>query len=310
MEKKMLTQKTIHPELLEASVWLNGYSPLIPWADAIGLKPNWIKYAGRPHSAVLTEEYLVNSYHTRHDAETAVSVENFYDDSVVVTQALNHQRDYTGLPIIPLPKGIALESELGEVILRRRSTGQFTGDTVPFDYLATIARAAQGTSGNAIVSLQQGSEVPLIFSTVSSAGQLYPVDIYFMVLNVKELEKGIYLYSMLDDAFIKTGGISDISNLLSGFSTQVDSLMYQRANYIVMFAAHPWKSVSKYGGRGLRFVLQEIGAISQNIHLANVCLGLSSTDWGGYYENEINQAMNFDGVNQTVLHLLLAGISG
>ncbi len=306
----MYIYKNISQELLDASAYLNGYSPFIPWSSAIGLKPNLIKYTERHHLPLLAEEYLLNSYYTRGDVESELSVERFYDDASLVTQALNNQRDYLDLPKIALPPGVALDISLGEAILRRRSVSQFTGDSVGLDYLATISRCARGISDTATTQLQEGGKVNLSFSTISSAGHLYPIDIYFLALNIKGLENGIYHYLEHQNELIKTGNEKNVSEVLATFVTAQNTIVHTRSNYICLFVAHPWKSMSKYGNRGLRFTLQEIGAISQNIHLANVCLGLGSMDWGGYYENEVNQIMGFDGVNQSVLHIVLAGITG
>lgn len=306
----MPINKEINQELLNASAYLNGYSPFIPWSGAIGLKPNLIKYTERNYLSLLAEEYLLNSYYTRGDIESELSVEHFYDDASVVTQALNNHRDYLDLPKIALPAGVALDISLGGAILGRRSCNHFTGDAVSVDYLATVARCARGVSDTAIAQLQEGGEIKLDFSTVSSAGHLYPVDVYFLALNIKGLDQGIYYYLAHQDVLIKTGSEKNAAEVLTAFIVTKNKIVHTRSNYICLFVAHPWKSMSKYGNRGLRFILQEIGAITQNIHLTNVCLGLGSMDWGGYYENEVNQIMGFDGVSQSVLHMVLAGITG
>jgi SagB-type dehydrogenase family enzyme len=305
----MPVQEDISNEIINASAYLNGYSPFVPWAEAIGCRPHLIKYTERYRSPLLAEEYLLNSYYTRNDMEAEISVEQFYDDASVMTQSLNNKRDYTGLQKIPLPMGVSLDLSLGEAILRRRSSHQFTGDAIGMAYLATIARSARGISSTALACLREGGEVKLHFSTVSSAGHLYPVDLYFIALNVKGLAKGIYLYLEQEDVLLKTGGDDQVKQILAAFATSSNPILFNRANYIGLLAAHPWKTLAKYGNRGLRFILQEIGAITQNIHLANVGLGLGSLDWGSYYEGEVNHVMEFDGINQSALHMVLAGIS-
>ncbi len=304
-----MSDSPIRQEILNASSYLNSYSPFIPWSSSIGLKPNLIKYGERNRRSSLAEDYLINSYYMRGDTEKEISIEYFNNDASRVTQSLNNQRDYTDLPIIGLPDSIALDLSLGESILKRRSISQFTGDVVNLSYLATIARCGRGTSNIVMTQSQKGEKINLDFSTVSSAGHLYPVDIYFLAVNIKELKQGIYHYSERKDALIKTGNQKNMLELLNAFMASQNRVIYSRCNYICLFVAHPWKSMSKYGERGLRFVLQEIGSISQNIHLANVSLGLGSVDWGSYYENEVNQIMGFDGVNQSVLHIILAGIA-
>ncbi len=306
----MLSSQSIRPELLNASAYINGYSPLIPWANAIGIKPNLVKYATRLTSSILANEYLVNSYYVRDDKEMEWSVRQFSEDAGVITQSLNNQRDNEELVRISLPDSAPLQMSVKDAMLRRRSVSQFTGDAVPLRYLATIARSAAGISGRATAQLKSGDAIDLSFNMVSSAGHLYPIDCYFVVLNVAGLEKGIYRYSGRDDVLIKTGDSGCVAHYCSGLAISENEMKYKRCNYMVLFVAQPWKSMCKYGNRGLRFVLQEIGSMSQNIHLAHVCLGLGGTDWGGYYEEEVNRVMLFDGVNQSILHMILAGIPG
>lgn len=306
----MQSKRPIHSGLINSATHLNGYSPLVPWSNSIGLKPNILRYAERHRSSSLAEDFLLNSYYTRGDFDTESSMQVFYDDASVVMQSLLNKRDYSGFKKIALNDGIPLSINLGEAIIRRRSIREFTGDTVPFNYLATIARAAQGYSDSAIAKLPDDEEIELNFCTVSSGGHLYPIDLYFVALNIKGLETGVYLYSNHEDALFKTGDAKQIKQILASFSVPEDYFLQFRANYFCLFVAHPWRSMCKYGNRGLRFVLHEIGSIAQNIHLTNVCLGLGSIDWGSYFENEINAALSLDGVNQTVLHMVLAGIVG
>ncbi|MHB1949123.1 MAG: SagB/ThcOx family dehydrogenase [Gammaproteobacteria bacterium] len=306
MESKM----SIHPTLINSATHLNGYSPFVPWSNSIGLKPNILRYAERFQSNSLAEDFLLNSYYNRGDFDTESSMQIFYDEACVVMQSLLNKRDYTGLKKIVLSDAVPLNMNLGEAIIRRRSIREFTGDTIPSSYLATIARAAQGYSDSAVVKLPGDGEVELNFCTVSSGGHLYPIDLYFVALNIKGLEIGVYLYSNNEDALFKIGDETLIKQILASFSVPEDYFLQFRANYFCLFVAHPWRSMCKYGNRGLRFVLHEIGSIAQNIHLTNVCLGLGSIDWGSYFENEINNALSLDGVNQTVLHMVLAGIVG
>lgn len=305
-----MESKRIHPALINSATHLNGYSPFVPWSNSIGLKPNILKYAERYRSSSLAEDFLLNSYYTRGDFDTESSMQVFYNDAGVIVQSLLNKRDYSGLKKISLPDGVPLNMNLGEAIIRRRSVREFTGDMIPFNYLATIARAAQGYSDSALAKLPGDEEVELNFCTVSSGGHLYPIDVYFVVLNVKGLANGVYLYSYAEDALFKTGDDAQIKQILASFSVPEDYFLRFRANYFCLFVAHPWRSMCKYGNRGLRFVLQEIGSIAQNIHLTNVCLGLGSIDWGSYFENEINNALSLDGINQTVLHMALAGSVG
>jgi len=234
----MSINKEINPKLLDASAYLNGYSPYIPWSGAIGLKPNLIKYTESHYSPLLAEEYLLNSYYIRGDIGSELSVEHFYDDASIVTQALNHHRDDIDLPKIALPTGVALDLSLGAAILGRRSSNQFTGDAVSMDYVATVARCARGVSDTAVTQLQEGGEIKLDFSTVGSAGHLYPVDVYFLALNIKGLDQGIYYYLAHQDVLIKTGNEQHAADVLATFVVTKNGIVHSRSMILLPFSRH------------------------------------------------------------------------
>ena len=64
----------------------------------------------------------------------------------------------------------------------------------------------------------------------------------------------------------------------------------------------------RYGARGLRFALQEVGAIAQQINLVCTGLGLASVESSSFYEDELNQALNLDGIFQTATHTMTVGV--
>lgn len=60
------------------------------------------------------------------------------------------------------------------------------------------------------------------------------------------------------------------------------------AAVIGALVARPWRSMRKYGPRGMRLTLHESGAMSQQLHLAATALGLAGTDWSGFYDVPAN----------------------
>ncbi|EFS70670.1 hypothetical protein HMPREF9617_02377, partial [Cutibacterium acnes HL056PA1] len=76
----------------------------------------------------------------------------------------------------------------------------------------------------------------------------------------------------------------------------------------LVFVISPWRAMRKYGARGLRFALQEVGAIAQQINLVCTGLGLASVESSSFYEDELNQALNLDGIFQTATHTMTVGV--
>ena len=63
----------------------------------------------------------------------------------------------------------------------------------------------------------------------------------------------------------------------------------------MVFVISPWRAMRKYGARGLRFALQEVGAIAQQINLVCTGLGLASVESSSFYEDEL-KAMKVSGL--------------
>lgn len=101
---------------------------------------------------------------------------------------------------------------------------------------------------------------------------------------------------------------SALKKLLTTFSIPNEQITYKKASAIFMLVGSPWRSMRKYGARGLRFMLQEAGAISQNTHLTVTALGLGSVDCASLYDDEVQEILNIDGRYNTLLHTMLIGV--
>ena len=72
----------------------------------------------------------------------------------------------------------------------------------------------------------------------------------------------------------------------------------------------PWRSMRKYGARGMRFLFLEAGAIAQNLNLACAGLGLGSLDCASLYDDEVHEALGADGLYEALLHAVIVGQAG
>ncbi len=230
-------------------------------------------------------------------------------DTGQVTLALMGQEDEQ--EGIALPAGPSLKLELGSLLGKRRSVRMFTGDRIGLDYLSSILRAAAGVTAEADVSLMSGGGVKMHFRTAPSAGGLYPVDLYFAAVNVEGLAHGVYRYSSQQDRlFPVLLGKDAIDALIKTCAMPEEMISCSRSNVLLFLIAKPWKSMRKYGNRGLKFIFQEAGAISQNIHLAATALGLGSVDCASFYDSEVHQILGFDGINLSLIHAIVLGVPG
>lgn len=307
MEQEELSQE----HLIHASLLCNGYDVYHHWFQSIGFRNQTLKYGhvDKDHPSIALE-YLVNSRTSRNDAESDNSVELFLSDIGLMALSLMSQEDVDEQQKIPLIQGPILELELGRALSQRRSVRNYTGDPLGFDYLSTLLRAANGVTAEATAPLSSGKAVKMNYRTAPSAGGLYPVDIYVGAVHVTDLKRGIYRYNPHRDCLVPFLESDAIDPLLQACAFQDELLSVKRSNVVLLMMSRPWKSMRKYGNRGLRFIYQEVGSISQNIHLASTALGLGSVDCAGFYENEVHKLFGVDGVNQAMLHTVVIGVPG
>jgi SagB-type dehydrogenase family enzyme len=69
----------------------------------------------------------------------------------------------------------------------------------------------------------------------------------------------------------------------------------------------PERSVFRYGDRGYRFALLEAGAVVQNLNLAAAALGLHCTNAGEFFDSEVDDVLDFDGLSISTLYAVGIG---
>lgn len=305
-------RQQIDPTLNNGAVYVNIFKSINPSIQSTGFRTNSQRYntLGHSNDPRLAEEFLINTRYRRNDREVELSVVNYFSDPSVVMLSKLGEEQKAGFRLLSLPKGVRLHMQLGEAIGRRRSVRNYTGDAMELDYLATIVRNAAGITGQAEVNLMGEGQSTLRFRATPSGGGLYPIDLYLAALNVRNLERGIYQYDPLKDKLWQTGERSDVENLLQCFAVPDEVISISRANVIFLLVGQSWRTMRKYGNRGMRYIFLEAGAMAENIDLATVALGFGSVECASIYDDEAHEAMNLDGLYQTILHTVIVGNPG
>lgn len=298
--------------LTASAIYGNSTKSIDPWVRSTGFRTHGLRYRtlGDPVHTRIAEDFLINTRLLRHDRETEASVQPYFSDPGVTMLSMVGYEERAGSRELKLPQGVKLQIGLGEAIGRRRSVRSYTGDVMDFDYLAALIQSAMGVTCYATVDLMGAGEATLRFRAAPSGGGVYPIDLYLASLKVKGLDIGIYRYNPLKDTLIHLGEPSDVDNLLRSFGVSDDQISLSRANAVFLLVGHPWRSMRKYGNRGLRFLFIEAGTITENMHLATTALGFGSVDCASVYDDEVHEALNLDGLYQTLLHTVIVGYPG
>ncbi|MFX1448942.1 MAG: SagB/ThcOx family dehydrogenase [Promethearchaeota archaeon] len=142
------------------------------------------------------------------------------------------------------------------------------------------------------------------FRTVPSAGGLYPIEIYPVINNVNDLERGLYHYNIQDHSLdlLKKGDFR--SEVAEGCLNQ--NIAFNSAINFV-WTAMIGRSQWKYLQRCYRYIYLDAGHIGQNFYLIAEALGLGACTIGALYDDELNQFLEIDGKNETTIYVGVVG---
>jgi SagB-type dehydrogenase family enzyme len=203
----------------------------------------------------------------------------------------------TALPQVPFDRA---GPPLAEVISARRSSRNFAAHELELADVSTILQWSYGITGEVEIA---GGGVQR-FRAVPSAGALYPAEIYLGVRAVCGLEAGIYHYEVPETslALLSRGNPADrISEICCG------QTYARQAAIVVLVSAVIERTRRKYGDRGYRHVLLEIGHLGQNLYLVCTALGLAIVTTCGFFDDEAADLLGIDGCDEVVIYMAFIG---
>lgn len=214
-------------------------------------------------------------------------------------------KTYRGHERIALPAPSLGEMTLEEAVRRRRSVsseaGVFAEGAMTLEQLSSVLAFSYGVTRTLDVQTQ-GVKQPLRATT--SAGGLYPLEIYPLAFDVDGLGEGIYHYRVIDHSLeiLHPGPCREA--FLS--ATTYRSLSENAAVGLAISAVFP-RTLSKYLNRGYRFLMNDAGALLQSLYLAATALGLGACALGGYFDDEMGRFLGLDNVDEAVVICFLLG---
>ncbi|MEV8635705.1 SagB/ThcOx family dehydrogenase [Streptosporangium sp. NPDC051023] len=284
-----------------AAISANFFRAASPWLDSTAFRTNQLRHAhlGLARSVSPAEEFLCATRLRRHDRETQRSAADYLTPEA--TEMLSHTDEET-VPAshrVDLPDSAPARMPIDQAIALRRSVRLFDGRSATLPEVAALLRAAGAHLGHPPGRPHRA---------VPSGGGLYPVELHIAARDVTGIGPGLYRYAPRLDVLHHYGDAEDLAAFLRcGVEEFPELLRVDRAALVILLVGRPWRSMRKYGPRGLRFVLHEVGAMSEHIHLTATALGLGSTDWSTYFDDEANEVLGADGLRTALLHLIILG---
>jgi SagB-type dehydrogenase family enzyme len=307
-----------HRDLLFEATLKNSLKTISPWFGASGFRsfPFRNRCQSVDRGPRLGETFLLNTRLQRHDRENSVSVQNYFTDTALALLSLNTLETTIAADEVPLPESSNLALALKHCLERRRSHRVFTGDVISVAHLAALVRAAQGITGFSqapFYSNRPGSGLPVALRAAPSPGGLYGIELLIAVRNVRGLRPGLYAYQPRRDQLNllkedRSTGV--LASIRRAYVDPEDVVTHSRTNATFFLVGRPAKVTLKYGDRGIRYLFVEAGEITENVHLAATALGLGTVESVGFFDEELNAALDLDGGSRTILHSVLVGVPG
>ncbi|MCY1633350.1 SagB/ThcOx family dehydrogenase [Marinifilum sp. D737] len=196
----------------------------------------------------------------------------------------------------------AFSKDIFEVIKNRRSGREYDDYPISVNELYQLLFYSYGITKERNI---KGEDGIWSYRAVPSGGALYPLELYVYV-NKGQLSKGFYHYRPdinILESLDEKDHLEDLRRIIYA-EPNVD---LQNCSCIILISSVVQRILMKYGERGYRFILQEVGFVSQNISLISEAIGLSSCMIGSFIDNELNKLIRADGVLESIQGVIVIG---
>jgi SagB-type dehydrogenase family enzyme len=179
---------------------------------------------------------------------------------------------------LPKPR-LKSPTSVEQALLGRRSVRDYGKDPLTIEQISQLLWAAQG------VTSEWGGR------TAPSAGALYPLEMYLVAGDVKELEPGLYQYDPGKHALSQRKA-GDLRKEVTRASLDQDEI--SRAPATLIITAVYERTMRKYGERGVRYAYMEVGSVAENVYLQAESLALGTVFIGAFEDEEVKQVLGIE----------------
>lgn len=183
------------------------------------------------------------------------------------------------------------------VIAKRRSFREYNKDykitKKQLDSIFSSLNNIRNKDGNALTSRRN----------YPSAGARFPIEQYLIIFNCKDYSPGLYHINIYEN----TLEVISLGNYKKFFKNICNSKWVGNASALLILSCVPERTTIKYGQRGLRYVLFEIGHIAQNFMLLAQSRSLRTCAIGGFDDKELKRFLKCEKVNEYPLYLITIG---
>ena len=132
------------------------------------------------------------------------------------------------------------------------------------------------------------------------------IETYLVVNNVEEINPGVYHYNIQNHylELLKEGDYA-----AETAQAALGQRMCADAPVVFIWTAVFQRMKWKYDQRAYRYVYLDAGHIVENLALTATSLGLGSCQIGALFDDEVNQIIDVDGTEESVIYMSVVGHS-
>jgi len=228
--------------------------------------------------------------------------DTFYDRETIkqfkrpAIAEVNTFKKYPDSKRIELPRNWNLkEARITPLLQSRRSLRKYSTEPVSFEELAFMLWASQG------ITAKSGSYT---FRTAPSGGALYPIETYLSIKNVTDLESGLYHFDVENFAL----NILSETECAEAVATACLNQKFMAQSAVTfLWTAVFRRCMSKYGNRGVRYLLLDAGHICQNLLLAAEATENGGCPVAAFYDDEVNELLGVNPAEESILYAAAIG---
>ncbi len=246
---------------------------------------------------------LTNEIKRRRDLMKAnwVEMKDIRSDQQNSVEKPDVVKPYNNTKLIDLPEPNSDDIKIrniDEVIQIRRSRRQFSGSQMKLTELSYLLHTTQRIQKTFKENIATMRPVP-------SAGARHPFETYLVILNVQDLENGIYRY------------IPDMHKLLYLHTYNelqkkvVKSVMDQKwagdTNVVFYWSCIPYRAEWRYSIKSHKAMLLDAGHICQNLYLAAESMKYGTCAIAAYDQDLSDQLLKLDGEDEFTVYISPVG---
>jgi SagB-type dehydrogenase family enzyme len=187
--------------------------------------------------------------------------------------------------------------DLKETIHNRKSRRSYSHQPLSMDELSFLLWATQG--------IRQRLDSGHALRTVPSAGCRHAFETYLCILNVRDLDQGIYRYLPLEHQLLFEFAGEDLKKRIS--QAALGQSYPEVAAVTFIWTCIPYRMEWRYGSAAHKVMAIDAGHVCQNLYLACEAIGAGTCAIAAYDQEAMDKLLRIDGQDEFTIYLASVG---